>query len=155
MLVLIIASLLGSLIVWWFVLNTFKLRSIRGPFIARYTDLWRLLKVHQGNMHNVYLELHQKYGSLVRVGPNCFSISDPEALAAVYNISDKLPKVWEPSAFHRALDVLQYDAGGLGSPTSTRLSRELSQGKSTPIFSIPPTRHSTPISESPFPGPTP
>jgi hypothetical protein len=93
MLALIVLSLLGSLIVWWIVLNTFKLRDINGPFLARYSDLWRLLKVHQGDMHNVYLELHQKYGSLVRVGPNCVSISSPEALAAVYNISEKLPKV--------------------------------------------------------------
>jgi hypothetical protein len=93
MLALIVLSLLGSLIVWWIVLNTFKLRDINGPFLARYSDLWRLLKVHQGDMHNVYLKLHQKYGSLVRVGPNCVSISSPEALAAVYNISEKLPKV--------------------------------------------------------------
>ena len=155
MLALNIVSLLSFLIVWWIVLNTFKLRSIKGPFIARYTDLWRLLKVHQGDMHNVYLELHQKYGSLVRVGPNCVSISDPEALAAVHNISDKLPKVWEPSASHRALDVLQSDAGGFGSPTSTRLSRASSQGSPTLIFSIPPMRRSMPTSKNPFHGRTP
>ena len=95
MLPIIIIFLLGCLIVWQVILNTLKLRSIKGPFIARYTDLWRVLKVHQGDMHNVYIELHQKYGSLVRVGPNCISISGPEALAAIYNISEKLPKVGE------------------------------------------------------------
>ena len=93
MLAVIIISLLVSLIIWWVVLNTFRLPNINGPFIARYTDLWRLVKVHQGDMHNVYLDLHKKYGNLVRVGPNCVSVSGPEALAAVYNISEKLPKV--------------------------------------------------------------
>ena len=93
MLAVIIISLLVALIIWWVVLNAFRLPNINGPFIARYTDLWRLVKVHQGDMHNVYLDLHKNYGNLVRVGPNCVSVSGPEALAAVYNISEKLPKV--------------------------------------------------------------
>jgi hypothetical protein len=93
MLALIAVSVFGAFIVWWVVLNTFKLRGIKGPLIAKYTDLWRLLKVRQGNMHHVYLGLHQKYGNFVRVGPNCVSIGSRESQAAIYNISEKLPKV--------------------------------------------------------------
>lgn len=63
-----------------------KLRDVPGPFIAKFTDLWRLLVVWRRDSHDRYLELHNKYGDLVRIGPNCVSISKPDMIQSIYGI---------------------------------------------------------------------
>ena len=55
-----------------------------GPIIARLTRLWRPLNVLTGHAHETYLALHKEYGSVVRVGPDTLSISDPEMIRKVY-----------------------------------------------------------------------
>jgi hypothetical protein len=37
-------------------------RRLPGPFLARYTRLWKLVKVKGGSFHKVNQELHAKYG---------------------------------------------------------------------------------------------
>lgn len=64
----------------------YRLSQIPGPFIAKFTDLWRLLKVKRGDSHDTYLVLHEQYGDLVRIGPNCVSISKPDAIPMIYGI---------------------------------------------------------------------
>lgn len=61
-------------------------RDIPGPFLAKFTDLWRLRVVRQRNSHDVYLAMHKKYGDLVRIGPNCISICKPEMIPTIYGI---------------------------------------------------------------------
>lgn len=83
-----------------FVLTWQRLRTIPGPLLARFTDLYRLLVVWRRNSHDTYLELHKKHGDLVRIGPNCVSISKPEVINTIYGISVKAPKsdfysVWQ------------------------------------------------------------
>ncbi|EXJ74852.1 uncharacterized protein A1O5_01548 [Cladophialophora psammophila CBS 110553] len=60
------------------------LRSIPGPFFASFTDLWRLLAVYNGRFELVSQALHDKYGDLVRVGPNCVSVGDPREIRQIY-----------------------------------------------------------------------
>lgn len=38
------------------------LRDVPGPFLARFTRLWKLLKVHGGSFEEANFDLHQKYG---------------------------------------------------------------------------------------------
>ncbi|KAM3420810.1 hypothetical protein BST61_g4055 [Cercospora zeina] len=71
-----------------------------GPLLARFTDLYRLLVVWRRDSHDTYLELHKKHGDLVRIGPNCVSISKPDVVNTIYGISVKAPKsdfysVWQ------------------------------------------------------------
>ncbi|KAL4892892.1 cytochrome P450 [Aspergillus ambiguus] len=69
---------------------------IPGPFLARFTRLWELLEVSQGHFERTNVQLHKKYGPIVRIGPSKFSISDPAAVRALYAAGSKFPK----SAFY-------------------------------------------------------
>ena len=42
------------------------------------------------------IELHEKFGPLVRIGPNHVSISDPVALKTVYGFTNIFKKVKGP-----------------------------------------------------------
>ncbi|KAI0128207.1 cytochrome P450 [Hypoxylon sp. NC0597] len=63
---------------------TSPLRSVPGPFLARFTDLWYLWKVKQGSFEKVNKELHEKYGPVIRYGPNRYSFDDQTATKVIY-----------------------------------------------------------------------
>lgn len=69
------------------------LLSLPGPTIAAYTNSWRVYSVWKGNAHLDAIELHKKYGKLVRVGPNHVSISDPEYIPTIYGMKEDFTKV--------------------------------------------------------------
>ncbi|KAI0294428.1 cytochrome P450 [Russula brevipes] len=60
------------------------LRSFPGPWVARFSDLWLGRVAQHGHRSEVVHEMHQKYGTFVRIAPNHLSISDPTALQIVY-----------------------------------------------------------------------
>jgi len=66
--------------------NYWQLRHVPGPFPASLTNLWRLWEVLQRKPHDVQLALHRRYGDVVRLGPNCVSVSGPEYTSAIYGI---------------------------------------------------------------------
>ncbi|KAJ6257452.1 Cytochrome P450 monooxygenase [Drechslerella dactyloides] len=72
--------------------NYLRLRKIPGPFIARFTNLWRVYYVTRGDAQFTYQRVHKKYGNVVRVGPNAVSVSGINAVQIVYNIHEKFPK---------------------------------------------------------------
>ncbi|KAJ5365242.1 cytochrome P450 [Penicillium concentricum] len=76
------------------------LRSIPGPFIARFSPLYRAWKIAKGNAPEFYLQLHSQYGHIVRTGPNTVDISDPKAIPTIYGISSKFLK----SPFYETLN---------------------------------------------------
>ncbi|KAK6831801.1 hypothetical protein RU639_002886 [Aspergillus parasiticus] len=57
---------------------------ISGPWLARFTRLWELLKVNKGHFEKANIDLHKKYGPIVRISPNTVSISDPSAIKQIY-----------------------------------------------------------------------
>ncbi|KAL2844359.1 cytochrome P450 [Aspergillus pseudoustus] len=61
--------------------------EVPGPFLAAYTDLWRFCLVWGGRPEKAHIKLHERYGPLVRLGPNMVSVSDPAALKVVYGLS--------------------------------------------------------------------
>ena len=69
------------------------LRSIPGPFWARLSGLYRVGMVRRGDAPRQYRDLHQRYGKIVRVGPNHVSVSDPAMIPIIYGISSKFMKV--------------------------------------------------------------
>lgn len=88
-----------------FLYNYFLLRGIPGPFLARFTDFWRLLVVRRGDAQETNLALHKKYGKVVRIGPNCVSVTGGDAIPAIYAIQKKLEKVGythRPFIYHTA-----------------------------------------------------
>ncbi|KAL1862926.1 hypothetical protein Daus18300_008256 [Diaporthe australafricana] len=55
-----------------------------GPFLARFTDLWLVYRMSKRKMQEENVELHRKYGKIVRLGPNYYSIDDPAAVKTIY-----------------------------------------------------------------------
>jgi uncharacterized membrane protein SpoIIM required for sporulation len=66
---------------------------IPGPAIASVTGFWRVWDVRRGHAHRTYIELHQRYGHLVRIGPNHISVGDPKALPIIYGSKPVMNKV--------------------------------------------------------------
>ena len=60
------------------------LRGFPGPMFASISDIPRLLIVWTWRPQIIQRELHQKYGPLMRLGPNFLSISDPAAIPVIY-----------------------------------------------------------------------
>ncbi|KAF4625909.1 hypothetical protein G7Y89_g12255 [Cudoniella acicularis] len=54
------------------------LRAIPGPFLARFTRLWYFFEIYKGSFERTNIELHRKYGSVVRVAPGEYSVDDVE-----------------------------------------------------------------------------
>ena len=76
------------LVVGSLIANRFKpgLSDIPGPALAAYSKLWRLHNVRQGSAHLTAIELHRKYGKLVRIAPNVVSVGDAMEIPKIYNI---------------------------------------------------------------------
>jgi len=67
----------------YFTSNT-ALKSVPGPFAAKFTNLWLLLQARQGKRYLSVDEAHKKYGKLVRIQPDHVSIADDDAIPIVY-----------------------------------------------------------------------
>ncbi|GJC78215.1 cytochrome P450 monooxygenase mpaDE [Colletotrichum liriopes] len=99
------------------------LRSVPGPLLARFTDLWYFHRLKQGTFERVNLELHEQYGNydqnvlsnpilindsilllgpIVRYGPNRYSINDAESSKTIYGHGTQFQKsdwysAWQPN----------------------------------------------------------
>ena len=69
------------------------LRKIPGPIWAKCSNLWRFIDTWRGSHEVNLVNLHDKYGSAVRVGPNVVSISDPDAIDKIYGSKTDFMKV--------------------------------------------------------------
>lgn len=70
------------------------LNKYPGPFLAKFTNLWRFLDVRSRRAEVTHIRLHKKYGDVVRLGPNVLSFADPNALKVIYGLNKGLTKVW-------------------------------------------------------------
>jgi cytochrome P450 len=68
------------------------LRSVPGPILARFTRLYYFWRCSLGRWEHDEIALHKKYGPVVRVGPNMYSIDHPEVVKKVYGINSKFIK---------------------------------------------------------------
>ena len=71
---------------WW------RLRHIPGPFPASITNLQRMRWVETKRAHLILQQMHDKYGELVRIGPNMVSFCNPEAIPTIYPMRSGFPK---------------------------------------------------------------
>ena len=81
---------------------TIGLRQVPGPFLARFSNLWKLNAAWHQDMPKRNIAIHQKYGSVVRIGHNTVSVSDPSALAVIYNF-----KAWDKVGHQLPNNILQ------------------------------------------------
>lgn len=68
------------------------LRPVPGPFLARFSRLWYLQKVWTGELSWLNVELHRRYGPVVRIAPNEYSLDDPTAVKAIYGLGTTFTK---------------------------------------------------------------
>jgi hypothetical protein len=77
--------------------------SIPGPFLASCTDLWRFFLVWGRRPELTHIQLHEKYGPLVRLGPKVILVSDPEAIKVIYSLGAAYVKVGTRLSFSRTV----------------------------------------------------
>lgn len=78
------------------------LSRIPGPSINSLSTLPRMLSVYRGKHHLDELELHRRYGKIVRVAPNLVSVSDAGEINQIYGINSNFFKspFYDLSAVH-------------------------------------------------------
>lgn len=69
------------------------LRQIPGPFVASFSNLWKIQAVWNENMHRENVRVHEDYGPIVRIGPNHVSVADPQSMKAIYGVQNVFRKV--------------------------------------------------------------
>ncbi|KAG2016720.1 hypothetical protein GB937_006200 [Aspergillus fischeri] len=73
-------------------LHTLSLRRIPGPFLTRLTKLWYFHRVRAGHFETDNIALHRRYGPVVRIAPDHYSISGRAAIKTVYGTGSKFTK---------------------------------------------------------------
>lgn len=71
----------------------YGIRNIPGPTLAAYSRLWNVFVASSGSAPEIFQDLHQNYGNVVRVGPNHVAISDPAYLPIIYGTNNRFLKV--------------------------------------------------------------
>lgn len=90
--VLALSVLVVSRIVWELFFS--RLRDFRGPFLAKFTDVWRAAWTTRGDIDTTHIKWHRKYdAAAVRIGPNAVSIGDPSLIRTIYSTRDAWVKV--------------------------------------------------------------
>ncbi|KAL1867101.1 hypothetical protein Daus18300_006500 [Diaporthe australafricana] len=79
------------------------LRDIPGPFLAKFTNVWRLIDHYRATQIPTQRRLHAELGTAVRIGPNVVSLSDPSLLKTVYSTRGDFLK----SDFYTINDAVQ------------------------------------------------
>lgn len=61
-----------------------SLRKFNGPVLASITNAWRLNYVYWHRHEPPMLKIHEKYGDIVRLGPNVLAFRQPQAVSDIY-----------------------------------------------------------------------
>ena len=64
-----------------------------GPFLCAITNWLRFFKAWQRTPEQWHIDLHQKHGNIVRLGPNCLSFGNPKAIKTIYALGKGFTKV--------------------------------------------------------------
>ncbi|KAI0803957.1 cytochrome P450 [Xylaria sp. FL0064] len=63
-----------------------------GPLAAKLSKGWRAYVTYRGHWHRDLVALHQRYGPVVRIGPNELSVVDPDAFLQIYRVNGAYAK---------------------------------------------------------------
>jgi hypothetical protein len=75
------------------------LNKFNGPFVASFSNLWKLWYAFSSSQKQLYVDIHRKYGDIVRLGPNELSFADPQAIHDIYGPNGASQKVcYTPSS---------------------------------------------------------
>ena len=68
-----------------------------GPFLCAITNWLRFFKAWQRTPEQWHIDLHEKHGDIVRLGPNCLSFGNPKAIKIIYALGKGFTKVFSIS----------------------------------------------------------
>nr|MCV5143096.1 cytochrome P450 [Escherichia coli] len=78
------------------------------PFLASCSRLWKVLSTASGRTHLDHIELHRKYGPVVRIAPNEVSVASPEAARTLLSAGKRFFKTPFYSVFPAAANTEIY-----------------------------------------------
>ena len=87
------AAVIFSVLLFRSVTSYLRLRQVPGPFLAAWTNFPRVSWVLSKRAHEIHIGLHEKYGDLVRFGPNMVSVADPREIPTIYPMRPGFVKV--------------------------------------------------------------
>ena len=71
-----------------------------GPFVASLTNFWKAYQYSTLRFHHNMVDVHARYGPVVRIGPNDLSFSSKDAIGPIYKSGGRLmPKAQFYDAF--------------------------------------------------------
>lgn len=79
-----------SLLAYRFFLH--PLHTFPGPRLARFSDLWLSVQLRRHDMHKLSVELMEKHGPFVRIGPSTLMLTHPLAVPALHGVDSKCTK---------------------------------------------------------------
>ncbi|CAH0028196.1 unnamed protein product [Clonostachys rhizophaga] len=79
-----LVSVLGYFFILPYFTTNAALRSIPGPSIAPFSNLWLLWTCRRGKRYAIVHETHKKLGPIVRIAPNHVSVADADAVNTIY-----------------------------------------------------------------------
>ena len=87
---LVVAAVLAYYIICYL---TSPLKDIPGPFIAKFTNFWRVYDYYRFISPETQKKLHAKHGLAVRLSPNLVALNDPALISIIYNTRGTFRKV--------------------------------------------------------------
>lgn len=110
----------------------FGLQSPPGPVLARFSDVWRFVDACRGQHHDTAVKLRERYGSVVRIGPNAISVSDPKAIEAVLGLKANLDKTDSVKPMQNPYkgEVMPMLISAIDSKTHARIKRPIANAYS-------------------------
>ncbi|KAJ5776871.1 Cytochrome p450 family protein [Penicillium odoratum] len=89
----LISALLGGFIICIFKRRYLSpLSGIPGPLLASVSQLWMAKESYGDSFHRTNIALHEKYGKLVRIGPNEVSVADLGLVRKMFAAGNKYAK---------------------------------------------------------------
>lgn len=84
-------ALLAVLYVFYY-RNIHPLSKYPGPFLASFTNLWKVRQLWSLHLPDTLIALHEKHGDVVRIGPNQLSFRQGDAVPKIYKAGRTLAK---------------------------------------------------------------
>ncbi|KAK3323012.1 cytochrome P450 [Apodospora peruviana] len=78
------------------------LKKYPGPFLAKFTNLWRMYRISRRAYHKDLEKLHKKYGPVVQIAPNVIDVDYPELIKTVFNVKGD----WKKTEFYLSSSAL-------------------------------------------------
>ncbi|EME86913.1 uncharacterized protein MYCFIDRAFT_151905 [Pseudocercospora fijiensis CIRAD86] len=97
-----------------------------GPFLAKITDLHQTYHALKGDRHLEFWRCHEKYGPVVRFGPNSLSFNSNTALKEIYGFKSNVRKADFYQAFWASKDAFSTHSS-IDKSVHARKRRVLSQ----------------------------